>query len=135
MRRLAILFLACGAVVAQEGPKARARALELEAEQALAEGRRGDALRLLKEAGDVREGKAAARKPNPGSNELGEMDAALGRGDAAAALAAGRRAQEALVAWAKDLEARERGTADMTVEERLERAERKLEELRRRLAR
>ena len=135
MRRLLILFLACGALVAQEGPKARARALEIEAEKAIEEGRRGDALRLLREAADAREGKAPAPRPAPGAKELAEMDGALGRGDAAAALEAGRRARDVLAAWAKDLEARERGPGDMTVDQRLERAERQIEELRRRYGR
>ena len=54
MKRIALLFLACCAALAQEDPRARARELEIQAEKALDEGRRADALKLLAEAADLR---------------------------------------------------------------------------------
>jgi hypothetical protein len=53
------------------------------------------------------------------------MEAALGKGDAAAALAAGKRARDALVAWTLEL-------SDVPVEQRLDRLARQIEELERR---
>ncbi|HEX5139245.1 MAG TPA: hypothetical protein VFY93_19915 [Planctomycetota bacterium] len=75
MKRIALLFLACCAALAQEDPRARARELEVQAEKALDEGRRADALKLLAGAADLRakvrdlavpaapEAKAAAPSP------------------------------------------------------------------------
>jgi hypothetical protein len=65
------------------------------------------------------------------------MDGALGTGDAKKALEAGVRARDALAAWAKDLEARERrlAAAETPVEKRLAALERRVEELKRLAAR
>jgi len=148
MRRTAVLCLLLCAAFAQEDPRARARQLESQAEKALDEGRRADALKLLNEAADLRAGaRAAPRIPfdpkNPDPNEepvpttadiaLKKMDLALGKGDAAAALKAGVHAREALAGWAKDLAARERRLAEGTpVEKRVAELERRVEELSRR---
>jgi hypothetical protein len=127
MRRIAILFVLLGSLFAEENPKARARELEIEAQKALEEGRRADALRLLREAGDQRAGKTAAPPRERAAAALAEMQAALAKGDAAAALAAGQRAHGALSAWSKELEP--------SVEERLDRLARQIEELQRRQGR
>ncbi|MCK6462113.1 MAG: hypothetical protein L6Q95_19695, partial [Planctomycetes bacterium] len=62
MRRVAVLFVAFCAAFAQEDRKARARELEVQAEKALDEGRRADALKLLAEAAELR---AQARDAAP----------------------------------------------------------------------
>lgn len=54
MRQVAILLLALCAALAQEDPRARARELEIQAGKALDEGRQADAMKLLKEAADLR---------------------------------------------------------------------------------
>jgi hypothetical protein len=159
MRRIAVLFAAFCAAVAQEDPRARAREIELEAEKALDEGRRPEALKLLAEAAEIRarardgtprpvqepkaapapDPKAAANPPPAQAAEQGlaEMAAELGKGDATAALRAGERTRGALARWARDLEARERrlaakGRADL--EKRLAEIEAALAELRKQVA-
>lgn len=163
MRKIALLLVALSAAFAQEDPRARARQLELDAEKALDEGRRADALKLLAEAAEIRaQARDAAPKPVPDAKAtepmagappakpeadappekaaaqgLAEMDAALGKGDTAAALKAGVRAREALGAWAKDLEARERRLAErekpVDWEKRMAEIEAQLAELQKRI--
>jgi hypothetical protein len=161
MRRITLLLLAFGAALAQEDPRARARELEVEAEKALDEGRRADALKLLAEAAELRAGARGAaadrvplepKTPEPAKESapaaaegartgvdpaLREMDVALGKGDAAAALKAGLRAREALEARARDIEARERRLrgSEASVEERLSKLEAQVEELKKLAAR
>lgn len=158
MRRTAFLCIAFCAAFAQEDPRARAREIERQAERALDEGRRTDALKLLAEAADLRaraRGEAADRIPFDPRNQgpkaepvpqiarpaeeartaadlaLKDLDGALGKGDAAAALKAGPRARDALAAWATDLEERERRLAEKQtpVERRVEELERRVREL------
>jgi hypothetical protein len=141
MRRIAVLLIAfCGAF-AQEDPKARAKEIERQAEKALDEGRRADALKLLAEAADLR---AGVRKPEPpavvplaqaATAALGELDAALAKGDAAAAKAAAGKAREALGKWEADLAAREQRLApkEVPVEQRLDEIERKIDEISKRV--
>jgi hypothetical protein len=160
--RIGVLLAALCAAFAQEDPRARARDLELQAEKALDEGRHADALKLLAEAAELRakardgappaapEPKAAPAEPKapgmPGAPAptpagtadaaLAEMDGALGKGDAAAALKAGHRAHEALEAWARDLGERERrlaGGRPVDLEKRMAEAEAQLAELMKRV--
>ncbi len=148
MRRIAILFIAFCAAFAQDDPRARARELESQAEKALDEGRRADALKLLKDAAELRAG-GVLRAPFPveepppplkgaaGDREaaaqiaLGAVDLALEKGDAAAARKAAVAARGILAAWATDLEVRERRLAEKEtpVERRIEELERKVREL------
>lgn len=149
MRRIAVFFIAFCAAVAQDDPRARARELERQAEKALDEGRRADALKLLADAADLRDKARGERTPLPAAPKgdakaeagpadpvqvaLGELDAAIGRGDAAAARKAAGEARERLLAWQRDLEARERKLAETRastpVERRLDDLERQVREL------
>jgi len=149
MRRTAVLFLVFCAAFAQEDPRARAQELERQAEKALDEGRRADAVKLLAEAAKLR-AKAGARpagarpeEPQPrlpgqageraatADIAIGELDAALGKGDAAAARQAARRARELLADWAADLKEREQRLAEKEtpVDRRVAELERRVREL------
>ena len=148
MRRTAVLFLVFCTAFAQEDPRARARELERQAETALSDGRRADALKLLAEAAELRASGAPeahpvelpkpALKGAPGERcataniALGVVDAALEKGDIEAARKAAVAAREILAAWATDLEERERRLAEgaTPVERRVAELERRVRELR-----
>ncbi len=141
MRRVLVLGALLCAAFAQEDSRARARELELQAEKALSEGRRADALKLLKEAAALRNARAEAPQPElggaPGDRAaaadmaLGAVDTALEKGDAAAARKAALSARGILAAWATDLEARERKLAEARtpLERRVEELEQRVREL------
>jgi hypothetical protein len=140
MRRTLLLVIACCAAFAQEDPRARAREKEIEAENALDAGRREDALKLLKEAADLRAGVAAPEAPPPEAKApanakgvaeaLSELDAAIAKGDAAAVKAAAERARDLLAGWQASLEKRERAlAAGAPLEKRLAGIEKRIDEI------
>lgn len=166
MRRIVLLVIACCAAVAQEDPRARAREIEIQAERALGEGRRDDALKLLREAADLRAkaratdrrldqttqesgaepppmkpvetpppplGAGVAERATAADGAIGELDAALEKGDAGAARKAAVRARELLAAWASDLGERERRLAESPVEKRVAELEAQVSELMKRV--
>lgn len=153
MRRIAVLFVVFSTAFAQEDPRGRARELELQAEKALGEGRRADALRLLADAAVLRAGGAPMARPvevpqpalkgDAGERcmaadiALGKVDTALEKGDAAAACKAALEAREILAAWATDLEERERRLAEKEtpVERRVADLERQVLEMKKRAER
>jgi len=101
MKRIALLFLACCAALAQEDPRARAKELEIQAGKALDEGRRADALKLLAEAADLRAKVRDVAVPEPGAKPAppapqGPMADASAKPQAPAASPSGKAAAVSL---------------------------------------